>query len=163
MRCTTFCFVCFYQPAFCRVCVFILWTSCLLINTWIKLNCYPKWKGHWSYQKPNGQPLNSQLNFCTSINLKIHQSFLLIWWVIYMSFHILGVLFLMYFSIYSMIMALCKTCDMPNCLHCARCSSCHKHIQSPNDSSCYSNQQQPKTSASFACSACVSSTIPFFI
>ena len=28
----TFCFVCFYQPAFCRVCVFILWTSCLLIN-----------------------------------------------------------------------------------------------------------------------------------
>jgi len=28
--CTTFCIVCFYQPAFCRVCVFILWTSCLL-------------------------------------------------------------------------------------------------------------------------------------
>jgi len=68
----------------------------------------------------------------------------------------------MYFSIYSIIMALCKTCDMPNCLHCAHCSSCHKHIQSPNDSPCYSNQQQPKTSASFTCSACVSSTIPFF-
>jgi len=31
MPCTTFCFVCFYQPVFCRVCVFILWTSCLLI------------------------------------------------------------------------------------------------------------------------------------
>ena len=30
MSCTTFCIVCFYQPAFCRVCVFILWTSCLL-------------------------------------------------------------------------------------------------------------------------------------
>ena len=58
-------------------------------------------------------------------------------------------------------MALCKTCDMPNCLHCAHSSSCHKYIQSPNDSSCYSNQQQPKTSASFTCSACVSSTIPF--
>jgi len=27
-----YCIVCFYQPAFCRVCVFILWTSCLLIN-----------------------------------------------------------------------------------------------------------------------------------
>ena len=26
MPCTTFCFVCFYQTAFCRVCVFILWT-----------------------------------------------------------------------------------------------------------------------------------------
>jgi len=38
MSCTTFCIVCFYQPAFCRVCVFILWTSCLLINKWIKLN-----------------------------------------------------------------------------------------------------------------------------
>ena len=32
MPCITFCIVCFYQPAFCRVCVFILWTSCLLIN-----------------------------------------------------------------------------------------------------------------------------------
>jgi len=32
MSCTTFCFVCFYQLAFCRVCVFILWTSCLLTN-----------------------------------------------------------------------------------------------------------------------------------
>jgi len=31
MPCTTFCFVCFYRPAFCRVCVFILWTSCLVI------------------------------------------------------------------------------------------------------------------------------------
>ena len=34
MSCTTFCF---YQPAFCRVCVFILWTSCLLINKLIKI------------------------------------------------------------------------------------------------------------------------------
>ena len=59
-------------------------------------------------------------------------------------------------------LALCKTCDMPKCLHCALCSLCHKYIQSPNDSSCYSNQQQPKTSASFTCSACASSTIPFF-
>ena len=59
-------------------------------------------------------------------------------------------------------MALCNACDMPNCLHCAHCSSCHKYIQSPNDSSCYSNQQQPETSASFTCFACVSSTIPFF-
>jgi len=25
-------FIWFYQPAFCRVCVFILWTSCLLTN-----------------------------------------------------------------------------------------------------------------------------------
>ena len=58
-------------------------------------------------------------------------------------------------------MALCKTCDMPNCLHCVHCSSCHKSNQSPNDSPCYSNQQQPKTSTSFTCSACVSSTIPF--
>ena len=32
MPCTTFYIVCFYQPAFCRVCVFILWASCLLIN-----------------------------------------------------------------------------------------------------------------------------------
>jgi len=32
MPCTTFCFVCLYQPAFCRVCVFVLWTSCLLTN-----------------------------------------------------------------------------------------------------------------------------------
>jgi len=79
-----------------------------------------------------------------------------------MSFHFLGVLFLVYFPVYSIIMALCKTCDMPNCLHCVHCSSCHKHIQSPNDSSCYSNQQQPKTSTSFTFSACVSSTIPFF-
>jgi len=78
-----------------------------------------------------------------------------------MSFHFLGVLFLIYFPIYSIIMALCKTCDMPNCLHCVHCSSCHKYIQSPNDSPCYSNQQQPKTSTSFTCSACVSSTIPF--
>jgi len=30
VSCTRFCFVCFYEPAFCRVCVFILWTSCLL-------------------------------------------------------------------------------------------------------------------------------------
>ena len=59
-------------------------------------------------------------------------------------------------------MGLCKTCDMPNCLHCAHCSSCHKYIQSPNDFSCYSNQQQPKTSTSFTWSACVSSTIQFF-
>ena len=79
-----------------------------------------------------------------------------------MSFHFLGVLFLMYFSIYSIIMALCKTCDMPNSLHCAHYFSCHKYIQSPNDSSCYSNLQKPKTSASFTCSACVSSTIPCF-
>ena len=55
-----------------------------------------------------------------------------------------------------------QTCDMPNCLHRAHCFSCHKYIQSPNDSPCYSNQQQPKTSASFTCSACVSSTISFF-
>ena len=81
-----------------------------------------------------------------------------------MSFHLLCVLYLIYFSIYSIIVALCKTCDMPNCLHCAHCSSCHKYIQSPNDSPCYSNQQQSKTSVSFTCSACVSSTIglPFF-
>jgi len=79
-----------------------------------------------------------------------------------MSFHLHGVLYLIYFCIYSIIMALCKTCDMPNCLHCAPCSSCHKYIQSPNDSPCYSNLQQPKTSASFTCSACVSSTIPVF-
>jgi len=58
-------------------------------------------------------------------------------------------------------MTLCKTCDMSNCLHCAQCSSCHKYIQSPNDSTCYSNQQQPSP-ASFVCSVCVSSTIPFF-
>jgi len=25
MLCKTFCFVCFYRPAFCRVCVFMLW------------------------------------------------------------------------------------------------------------------------------------------
>jgi len=31
LRCPTFCFVCFYWPAFCRLCVFKLWTSCLLI------------------------------------------------------------------------------------------------------------------------------------
>ena len=61
-----------------------------------------------------------------------------------MSFHFLGVLFLIYFPIYSIIMTLCKTCDMPNCLHCVHCSSCHKYIQSPNDSSCSSNQQQPR-------------------
>ena len=79
-----------------------------------------------------------------------------------MSFHFLGVLFLIFFPIYSIIMALCKTCDMPNCSHYVHCSSCHKYIQSPNDPSCYSNQQQPKTSTSFTCSACVSSTIPFF-
>ena len=79
-----------------------------------------------------------------------------------MSSHFVGVLFLIYFPIYSIILALCKTCDMPNCLHCVHCSSCHKYIQSPNDSTCYSNQQQPKTSTSFTCSACVSSTIPFF-
>jgi len=41
MSCTTFCIVCFYQPAFCRVCVFILWTSCLLTNKKIKLNYLP--------------------------------------------------------------------------------------------------------------------------
>ena len=79
-----------------------------------------------------------------------------------MSFHLLCVLYLIYFSIYSIIVALCKTCDMPNCLHCAHCSSCHKYIQSPHDSPSYSNQQQRKSSASFACSACVSSIIPFF-
>jgi len=79
-----------------------------------------------------------------------------------MSFHLLGVLYLIYFYIYSTIMPLCKTCDMTDCLHCAHCSSCHEYIQSPNDSPCYSNQQQPKTSASFTCSACVSSTIPVF-
>jgi len=28
---TRFFFVCFYRPAFCRACVCILWTSCLLI------------------------------------------------------------------------------------------------------------------------------------
>jgi len=82
--------------------------------------------------------------------------------IAYMSFHLLGVSYLIYFSIYSIIMALCKTCDMPNCLHCAHSSSCHKYIQSPNDSLCCSNQQLPKTSAWFTCSACVSSTIPFF-
>ena len=27
--CKTFCFVCFYQPALCRKCVFVLWTSSL--------------------------------------------------------------------------------------------------------------------------------------
>jgi len=32
MPCKVFCFVCFYQLALCRVCVFILWTSCLLSN-----------------------------------------------------------------------------------------------------------------------------------
>jgi len=32
MPCTMLCIVCCYQPAFCRVCVFILWTSCLLKN-----------------------------------------------------------------------------------------------------------------------------------
>ena len=32
MPCKTFCFACFYRPAFCRVCVFIVWTSCLVIN-----------------------------------------------------------------------------------------------------------------------------------
>jgi len=32
MPCTTFCIFWFYQPAFCWVCVFILWTSCLLVN-----------------------------------------------------------------------------------------------------------------------------------
>ena len=79
-----------------------------------------------------------------------------------MSFHFLGVLFLIYFPIYSIIMALCKTCDMSNCLHCVHCSSCHKYIQSPNESSCYSNQQQHKTSTSFTYSAYVSSTISFF-
>jgi len=72
------------------------------------------------------------------------------------------VVYLIYFSIYSIIVALCKICHMPNCLHCAHCSSCHEYIQSPNHSPCYSNQQQPKTSASFTCSAGVSSTIPFF-
>jgi len=65
---------------------------------------------------------------------ELNNSFLLIWWVVYMSFHLLGVLYLMYFSIYSIIMALCKTCDMPNCLHCAHRSSCNKYVQSPNDS-----------------------------
>jgi len=32
MPCKTFCFVCFYQPALSRVCVFMLWTSCLPTN-----------------------------------------------------------------------------------------------------------------------------------
>ena len=50
---------------------------------------------------------------------------------------------------------------MSNCLHCSQCSSCHKFIQSLNDSPCYSNQQQPSPS-SFICSACVASSIPFF-
>ena len=36
MPCTTFCIVCLYLPAFCRVCVFVLWTSCLLTNKQIK-------------------------------------------------------------------------------------------------------------------------------
>ena len=49
---------------------------------------------------------------------------------------------------------------MSNCLHCTQYSSCHKYIQSLNDSPCYSNQQQPSPS-SFICSACVGSTIPF--
>jgi len=35
--CTMFCFVCFYRPAFSTVCVFILWTLCLVINKQIKL------------------------------------------------------------------------------------------------------------------------------
>ena len=56
------CFVCFYQPALCRVCVFILWTSCLLINKQIKLElnyryifdkqrlfCLMRQKRFWSY------------------------------------------------------------------------------------------------------------------
>jgi len=30
--CTTFCFVCLYQPALCSVCVFVLWTLCLLTD-----------------------------------------------------------------------------------------------------------------------------------
>ena len=42
---TTLCFVCFYRPAFCRVCVFILWTSCLLINKYIKK--IKKYQFHW--------------------------------------------------------------------------------------------------------------------
>ena len=42
-RNTTFCFVCFYRPVVCRVCVFILWASCLLINKYIKL----KYKTGW--------------------------------------------------------------------------------------------------------------------
>jgi len=29
-RCKMFCMVCFYELAFCRQCVFVLWTSCLL-------------------------------------------------------------------------------------------------------------------------------------
>jgi len=38
MPCTTFCFVCLYQPAFCRVCVLVLWTPCLLTNKQKKYN-----------------------------------------------------------------------------------------------------------------------------
>jgi len=38
MPCKTFSFVCFYQPALSRVCMFILWTSCLVTNKKIKLN-----------------------------------------------------------------------------------------------------------------------------
>ena len=34
--CTMFCFVCFYRPAFSTVCVFILWTLCLVINKQMK-------------------------------------------------------------------------------------------------------------------------------
>ena len=30
------CFVCFHQPVLCRVCEFILWTSCLVTNIQIK-------------------------------------------------------------------------------------------------------------------------------
>ena len=52
MPCTTFCFVCFYQPAFCRVCVFILWTSCLPTNKWIKIKLnigILAWRLNWSF------------------------------------------------------------------------------------------------------------------
>ena len=30
--CKTFCLACFYQPALCRMCVFVLWTSCLRVK-----------------------------------------------------------------------------------------------------------------------------------
>jgi len=79
-----------------------------------------------------------------------------------MSFHLLGVLYLICFSIYTKIMALCKlvrcpiVCIVLTVLHVISTSN---HLTIPP---CYSNQQQPKTSASFTCSACVSSTTPFF-
>ena len=37
--CKTFCFICFYLPALCRMCVFVLWTSCLRA----KIQYYNMW------------------------------------------------------------------------------------------------------------------------